>query len=126
MNRTELIMAVAAALFTVEEPDVTEEFTGDYYGDVQVVVVPSFFSKKEAKENATLVVNTVFGILTDSFVSGQPATISGFGKFTPCTQKNSKRINPRTGQAITVPDRRTVRFKASPILKEQLNGNRTD
>jgi DNA-binding protein HU-beta len=44
-------------------------------------------------------------------------TLSGFGTFTVHKLKARKALNPRTGEPIKVKAGKTVRFKASPVLK---------
>jgi DNA-binding protein HU-beta len=48
-------------------------------------------------------------------------TLSGFGTFTVRKTKARKALNPRTGESIKVKAGKTVRFKASPILKKSLS-----
>jgi DNA-binding protein HU-beta len=45
-------------------------------------------------------------------------TVAGFGTFTVRKTKARKGLNPRTGAAIKVKAGKTVRFKASPVLKK--------
>jgi DNA-binding protein HU-beta len=45
-------------------------------------------------------------------------TLSSFGTFTVRKMKAGKALNPRTGEPIKVKARKTVRFKASPNLKQ--------
>lgn len=45
-------------------------------------------------------------------------TLPGFGTFTVRKTKARKGLNPRTGAAIKVKAGKTVRFKASPVLKK--------
>ena len=45
-------------------------------------------------------------------------TLPSFGTFTVRKMKAGKALNPRTGEAIKVRARKTVRFKASPKLKK--------
>jgi DNA-binding protein HU-beta len=47
-------------------------------------------------------------------------TLSGFGTFTVRKTKARKGLNPRTGEAIKVKAGKTVRFKASPVLKRSV------
>lgn len=47
-------------------------------------------------------------------------TIPSFGTFTVCETKARQATNPRTGEPVSVPAGRTVRFKASPGLKQNL------
>jgi DNA-binding protein HU-beta len=45
-------------------------------------------------------------------------TLPSFGTFTVRKMKAGKALNPRTGEPIKVKARKTVRFKASPKLKQ--------
>ena len=47
-------------------------------------------------------------------------TLPGFGTFTVRKTKARKALNPRTGEPVKVKAGKTVRFKASPILKKSL------
>lgn len=47
-------------------------------------------------------------------------TLPSFGTFTVSDTKARQAVNPRTGQPVEVPERRTVRFKASPRLKQSV------
>ncbi|WP_428490173.1 HU family DNA-binding protein [Rhodopila sp.] len=44
-------------------------------------------------------------------------TLPSFGTFTVRKTKARKALNPRTGESIRVKAGKTVRFKASPVLK---------
>lgn len=47
-------------------------------------------------------------------------TLPGFGKFTVKKTKARIAMNPRTGEKIKVKAGKTVRFKASPALKQSV------
>lgn len=47
-------------------------------------------------------------------------TLPSFGTFTVRKTKARKALNPRTGEPIRVKAAKTVRFKASPILKRSV------
>jgi DNA-binding protein HU-beta len=47
-------------------------------------------------------------------------TLPGFGTFTVRKTKARKALNPRTGESIRVKAGKTVRFKASPVLKRAM------
>jgi DNA-binding protein HU-beta len=49
-------------------------------------------------------------------------TLPSFGTFTVRKMKAGKALNPRTGERIKVKARETVRFKASPKLKQRTAG----
>jgi DNA-binding protein HU-beta len=47
-------------------------------------------------------------------------TLPGFGTFTVRKTKARKALNPRTGESIRIKAGKTVRFKASPVLKRAM------
>ncbi|GBD57741.1 HU family DNA-binding protein [Gluconobacter wancherniae] len=47
-------------------------------------------------------------------------TLPSFGTFAVCETKERQALNPRTGATVTVQAGQTVRFKASPRLKQKL------
>jgi DNA-binding protein HU-beta len=47
-------------------------------------------------------------------------TLPSFGTFTVRKTKARKALNPRTGEPVKVKAGRTVRFKASPVLKRSV------
>ena len=47
-------------------------------------------------------------------------TFPGFGRFTVHKTKARAAMNPRTGEKIRVKAGKTVRFKASPVLKKRV------
>jgi len=58
----------------------------------------------------------VFSTMAKGLGSGARVEIRGFGTFS--TRPRDARIarNPRTGAAASVPDRRALHFRASPLL----------
>jgi DNA-binding protein HU-beta len=47
-------------------------------------------------------------------------TLPSFGTFTVRKTKARKALNPRTGEPVKVKAGKTVRFKASPVLKKSV------
>ena len=47
-------------------------------------------------------------------------TLPGFGTFTVRKTKARKALNPRTGEPVKIKAGKTVRFKASPVLKKSV------
>ncbi|MBO1326209.1 HU family DNA-binding protein [Acetobacter sp. TBRC 12305] len=45
-------------------------------------------------------------------------TLPGFGRFTRAERPAAQKLNPRTQEPVQVAASRTVRFKASPVLRE--------
>lgn len=60
------------------------------------------------------IVNTI----VESARNGNRITITGLGTFGPRDKAARKGRNPRTGETIEIPARRTIRFKASASLKK--------
>ena len=53
---------------------------------------------------------------------GEKVTISGFGSFEIKTQKARRGRNPKTGQAIKIPQKPRIKFNPSQSLKNSLKG----
>ena len=60
---------------------------------------------------------------SDKGPRGETVKSSSFGTFT--VRKKGKRMdrNPKTGVAAPIPPRRVVVFKASAVMKQQINAN---
>ena len=54
---------------------------------------------------------------------GERVELRGFGVFHSNIQKESIRRNPRTGEKINVPKKKTIHFKMSKDLFKKLNDN---
>jgi len=75
------------------------------------------FSKKEATE----VVESIFELIKQHLERGEKVKVSGFGTFVVHNKHPRKGRNPQTGDTITIRGRRVLGFKASPILKKNIN-----
>lgn len=68
--------------------------------------------------------NNAADAVIDFFVSTLKATgrvnIPGFGTFKVTARSAHSALNPRTGEKVKVAARRTVRFKASPVLSSAM------
>ena len=74
-------------------------------------------NKREAKDY----IEAFFEVIAAELVEGQDVKISGFGNFEIRSKSGRPGRNPRTGEPVTIAPRRVVTFKASPLLKEQIN-----
>ena len=74
-------------------------------------------------ESAKLV-ELVLKEITDCVARGEPVKLSSFGTFT--VRKKNQRMgrNPKSGVDVPIAPRRVVLFKASGILKRQVNAER--
>jgi integration host factor subunit alpha len=78
------------------------------------------FSKKDASE----VVESVFEIIKLRLERGEKVKISGFGNFVVNDKRPRKGRNPQTGGDIVITGRRVLTFKASQVLKRDMNRRR--
>jgi integration host factor subunit alpha len=74
-----------------------------------------------SKKDATDVVEATFEIIKTSLEKGDKVKLSGFGNFIVNSKRPRKGRNPQTGEAITIVGRKVLTFKASQILKKDLN-----
>ena len=73
-------------------------------------------------ESAELV-ETVLNEISDALTRGDMVKISSFGSF--AVRKKGKRVgrNPKTGQEVPINPRRVLVFRASHVLKDQINAS---
>jgi integration host factor subunit alpha len=73
------------------------------------------------KKECVGTVDSLFEILKDELIRGNPVKISGFGKWTIMNKHARKGRNPKTGQSITIDARKVVSFKTSNVLRKTLS-----
>lgn len=71
------------------------------------------------KSTAMKVIDTMIDVIADE-LSKQDGkiTLVGFGTFKTTTKKKKKGRNPKTGEVIEIPKRRSVKFVPGKKLKE--------
>lgn len=74
------------------------------------------------KATATSIVNGIFDDIAHHLRNGGEVRIHSFGTFSVTERKATTGRNPRTGEAIEIPARRTVRFKPAKALGDAVNG----
>jgi integration host factor subunit alpha len=74
-------------------------------------------SKKEARE----LVESGLEEIADTLASGEEVKLSGFGKFELRDKPPRPGRNPKTGEEVTISERRVVNFRPSQVLKERVN-----
>jgi integration host factor beta subunit len=77
----------------------------------------SILTRKESE----LVVNIVFDSIADALKSGEKVEIRGFGSFTIREREAREARNPKSGELVTIPAKRTPFFKTGKDLKERVN-----
>ena len=68
-------------------------------------------------------VNLVFDSMTEALVRNERIEIRGFGSFASKHYGARQGRNPRTGETISVPEKRLPTFKVGKELKERVNGD---
>ena len=76
---------------------------------------------KITKSRAELVVNCVFDAMTSALERGEGIEIRGYGSFTVRHYQAYDGRNPRTGKAVSVPEKRLPFFKGGKELKVLVN-----
>jgi DNA-binding protein HU-beta len=70
-----------------------------------------------SKRDATKAVDAFLDSITEALRNGEQVSFTGFGKFSPQYRKERQRVNPRTGQKVTIPAARVPKFTAGSQLK---------
>ncbi|MDP8233659.1 MAG: HU family DNA-binding protein [Candidatus Saelkia tenebricola] len=83
---------------------------------VNVVVSKTGYKQTEVKKIVQLTLNAI----SDTLVNGKNIELRNFGVFKVKTRKPRQGRNPKTGEAVPVPQRRVVVFKPGLELKLKL------
>ena len=70
------------------------------------------------KKEAELIVNCVFDTIRDALVQGERVEIRGFGSFSIRGRDARLARNPKTGEAVSIPDKKVPFFKTGKELRE--------
>ena len=82
---------------------------------VKAIKAKAGLSSKAAAENA---LDSVLQVITKALAKGDKVTFTGFGSFTVVKRKARAGRNPKTGKAIKIPARNSIKFKAGKLLKK--------
>lgn len=63
----------------------------------------------------------VFNTIETALHEGDQVALHGFGTFSVKTRAARQGRNPRTGEALTIPESRVVVFKPAKALKDTMN-----
>lgn len=69
------------------------------------------------------IVSTVFDEITEALARGDRVELRGFGAFSVKTRDARMGRNPRTGDAVAVPEKTVPFFKAGKELRERMNAD---
>jgi integration host factor subunit beta len=70
---------------------------------------------------AEALVNTVFDSIEDALRIGDKVEIRGFGSFTIRERTGREARNPKSGEVVSIPAKKTPFFKTGKELKERVN-----
>jgi integration host factor subunit beta len=74
-------------------------------------------------DDAERVVDTIFDEISAALTNGDRVELRGFGALTVRTRAARIGRNPRTGDAVHVPEKITPHFKTGKRLHDRLNGS---
>lgn len=68
-----------------------------------------------------MLVNTVFDSIEEALKAGDKVEIRGFGSFTIRERNGREARNPKSGEVVSIPSKKTPFFKTGKELKERVN-----
>lgn len=76
------------------------------------------------KADSEKALKAVIGEITGSLKKGETVQLIGFGSFSVSKRAKRQGINPKTGEKITIPATKVVKFKAGKALKDTVNSKK--
>jgi integration host factor subunit beta len=73
------------------------------------------------KKDCELIVDTVFQNMRDALHRGEKIEIRGFGSFTVRVRRAKEGRNPKTGEKVSIPEKRIPFFKVGKELRDLVN-----
>ncbi|ORJ61529.1 integration host factor subunit beta [Geothermobacter hydrogeniphilus] len=73
------------------------------------------------KKEAEVVVNTIFDSIGNALVKGDRVEIRGFGSFTVREREAREARNPKSGEVVSIPAKKTPFFKTGKELRARVN-----
>lgn len=73
------------------------------------------------KATTEKIVDTVFETIFDTVIKESTMKIGQYGSLNIVTRKARVGHNPRTKEKISIPEKKTITFKISPVMKSRLN-----
>ena len=73
------------------------------------------------KTDVSLVVDAAIDTIIDSVVEGKKVSILGFGSFEPRDRSARQGLNPKTGEKVHSPEKKTIHFKMAKDLFKKIN-----
>jgi DNA-binding protein HU-beta len=73
-----------------------------------------------SKVQAEGALDATIAVLADALAAGESVTFTGFGSFKVTERAARKGRNPRTGEEITIPSGKVVKFTPGKLLKDSV------
>lgn len=83
----------------------------------------SFSNNALNKKESELIVNTIFDSIGDALIEGERVEIRGFGSFTVRERDAREARNPKSGEVVKIPSKKTPFFKTGKELREKVNND---
>jgi integration host factor beta subunit len=74
-----------------------------------------------SRKESELVVNIIFDSMCEALQSGEKVEIRGFGSFTIRERDAREARNPKSGDVVKIPAKKTPFFKTGKDLRERVN-----
>lgn len=85
----------------------------------KIVEANKLLTRKESE----MVVNIVFDAMCDALKQGEKVEIRGFGSFTIREREAREARNPKSGEIVRIPAKKTPFFKTGKELRERVNNS---
>jgi integration host factor beta subunit len=76
-----------------------------------------------SQKDSETVVNIVFDSISSALNKGEKVEIRGFGSFTVRERDGREARNPKTGEIVRIPAKKTPFFKTGKELRERVNNS---
>jgi DNA-binding protein HU-beta len=86
---------------------------------VDAIAESASISKGDAENALNAFINTV----QEAVASGDKVTLPGFGSFQPTLRKARTGIDPRTREAVQIPERKAAKFSVGSKFKAAVQGS---
>lgn len=73
------------------------------------------------RKDAEMIVNLVFDSISEALKRGEKVEIRGFGSFTVRERGAREARNPKSGDVVKIPAKKTPFFKTGKELRERVN-----
>ncbi len=78
-------------------------------------------NKLLTRKESEMVVNIVFDSMCEALKQGEKVEIRGFGSFTIREREAREARNPKSGEIVRIPAKKTPFFKTGKELRERVN-----